>query len=65
MNRNRNALRRRHRVIAALSLGGVLMQLIPFSCGQPILRAVTPFLMDDAFNILDRVIFAVAPLVLP
>ncbi|MBK8914567.1 MAG: hypothetical protein IPM64_08190 [Phycisphaerales bacterium] len=51
---------------ALLMCGGVLMQLIPFGClGQGILRTVTPMLLDDTVNILDRVIRAVAPLVLP
>ncbi|MBL8881043.1 MAG: hypothetical protein JNG88_18155 [Phycisphaerales bacterium] len=51
---------------AALCLvGAVVMQLIPFGCGQPILRLVTPILLDDTFNILDSVVHLVAPLVLP
>ncbi len=54
------------RKLAALTLsGGVLMAIIPFGCGQPILRFVTPFLLDDTTNFLDRVIWTVAPLVLP
>lgn len=51
---------------AALLLGGgVIVQLIPFGCGQPILRFVTPYLLDDTNNIVDAIIRAVAPLVLP
>lgn len=48
-------------------LAGVawLFALIPFSCGQGILRAVTPVLLDGTSNVLDAVIKAVAPLVLP
>lgn len=54
------------RKLAVLVLsGGVLMQLIPFGCGQPILRFVTPYLLDDTNNIVDAIIRAVAPLVLP
>lgn len=45
--------------------GGFLMQIIPFGCGQPILRLVTPILLDDTGNILDAVVKLVAPLVLP
>lgn len=45
--------------------GGIMLQIIPFGCGQSILRLVTPVLLDDTSNILDFVIRAVAPLVLP
>lgn len=50
---------------AWLAAAGVMLQLIPFSCGQGILRAVTPILLDDTSNMLDALIKAVAPLVLP
>lgn len=50
---------------ALLSTGAVVAQVIPFGCGQPILRLVTPILLDDTSNILDALIRAVAPLVLP
>ncbi|MFO0840058.1 MAG: hypothetical protein U1D55_16245 [Phycisphaerae bacterium] len=49
----------------ALLAAGIVFQLIPFSCGQTILRLVTPVLLDDTVNGLDRLIEAVAPLVLP
>ena len=39
--------------------------LIPFSCGQNILHLVSPILLDDTHNVLDAVVAAVAPLVLP
>lgn len=42
-----------------------LMQIIPFGCGRNILNVVTPWLLDDTRNILDTVVRAVAPLVLP
>ncbi len=45
--------------------GGALTQIIPFGCGQEILRTVTPYLLDDRNNALDAIIRAVAPLVLP
>lgn len=45
--------------------GGTLAQIIPFGCGQEILRTVTPYLLDDRINALDALIGAVAPLVLP
>lgn len=48
-----------------LCLSFTLMQLIPFSCGQSILRLVTPVFLDDSISILDRVVTLVAPLVLP
>ncbi|MBW7904258.1 MAG: hypothetical protein LC135_13015 [Phycisphaerae bacterium] len=50
---------------AALAGTAWLSALIPFSCGQGILRAVTPVLLDDTRNALDAIIRAVAPLVLP
>lgn len=54
------------RKLAALTLaGGILTAIIPFGCGQPILRLVTPVLLDDTTNVLDKLIRAVAPLVLP
>ena len=56
--------RRRIRVLSLLA-SVTLLQLIPFSCGQDILRVVTPFLLNDTTNILDFVVTAVAPLVLP
>ncbi|GMU82687.1 MAG: hypothetical protein AMXMBFR47_25580 [Planctomycetota bacterium] len=55
----------RRRAWLMLATGGVLMQVIPFGCGQPILRLVTPILLDDTFNVLDGVVRLVAPLVLP
>lgn len=53
------------RAMKMLACGAVLMQIIPFGCGQDILRLVTPVLLDDTYNVLDAVIRAVAPLVLP
>ncbi len=50
---------------ALCAAGGILMQVIPFACGQNILRTVTPVLLDDTYNVLDWVIRLVAPLVLP
>jgi len=57
----------RHRLCKLLLAGGVLWQLIPFGCGgQTILRSIAaPVLLDDTYNILDALIRAVAPLVLP
>ncbi|MCC6357291.1 MAG: hypothetical protein IT450_00995 [Phycisphaerales bacterium] len=55
----------RRRAWLMLAIGGVLMQVIPFGCGQSILRLVTPILLDDTFNVLDGVVRLVAPLVLP
>jgi hypothetical protein len=51
--------------LAALIGTAWLSALIPFSCGQGILRAVTPVLLDDTRNALDALIGAVAPFVLP
>ena len=48
-----------------LVLGGVVCQLIPFGCGQGILRLVTPVFLDDTVGLLDGIVTAVAPLVLP
>lgn len=45
--------------------GGLLMQVIPFGCGQGILHLVTPWLLNGTSNILDTVVKTVAPLVLP
>ncbi len=62
------ATNRRRRALWLYSglIGGMtLFQIIPFSCGQPILRLVTPILLDDTSNGLDWLIRAVAPLVLP
>ncbi len=49
----------------ALGLIACVFQLIPFSCGQEILRLVTPILLDDTVNFLDALVETVAPLVLP
>ncbi len=43
----------------------VLLQVIPLSCGRPILSLVTPILLDSTTNFLDDLIKIVAPLVLP
>lgn len=61
------SLRASHwRKLAALTCsGGMLWAIIPFGCGQESLRLVTPILLDDTSNLLDDVIKAVAPLVLP
>lgn len=53
------------RLLALSAAGGLLFQLIPFSCGRGILNLVTPVFYDDAFSILDAIVAAVAPLVLP
>jgi hypothetical protein len=53
------------RRLALIACGGFMLQIIPFSCGQPILKLVTPVLLDDTYNPLDFLIRAVAPLVLP
>ncbi len=58
-----NGMLRKYAAVCALS--GILVQVIPFACGQNILRTVTPVLLDDTYNLLDWVIRAVAPLVLP
>lgn len=50
---------------AALLASGTLCAIIPFSCGQEILRLVTPVYLDSSVSILDRIVTAVAPLVLP
>jgi hypothetical protein len=49
----------------AFILSGTMVALIPFSCGQEILRLVTPVYLDSSVSILDRIVTAVAPLVLP
>lgn len=61
--RNYAALRRKMWMMTITT--GVLCQLIPFSCGRGILNLVTPVFLDDTVNILDWVVKAVAPLVLP
>lgn len=38
---------------------------IPFACAQPLLRATTPILLDDTVNILDQVVWLLAPILLP
>jgi hypothetical protein len=43
----------------------LLFQLIPFACGQDILRLVSPVLLDDRYNALDTVVRFLAPLLLP
>lgn len=53
------------RLLVLSAAGGLLFQLIPFSCGRSILNLVTPVFFDDSFSILDRIVAAVAPLVLP
>ncbi|MGE3180714.1 MAG: hypothetical protein AB7N71_03725 [Phycisphaerae bacterium] len=70
MNRQRSAASvrcRRFRVrFALLAATGVVFQLIPFGCGgRNILNLVTPVFFDDTFGILDAIVAAVAPLVLP
>lgn len=56
------ALRARRSLLA----GALLLQLIPFGCGgQEILRLATPVFLDDTNNILDAVVRALAPLLLP
>ena len=59
---SKNSLTRKFQLLAA---AGILLQLIPFSCGRSILNLVTPVFFDDTFSILDRIVAAVAPLVLP
>ena len=57
--------RRMRYMIKLLGPAAVLSQIIPFACGQDILRLVTPILLDDTYNVLDFVVRAVSPLVLP
>ena len=38
---------------------------LPFACAQPLLRATTPILLDDTVNILDQVVWLLAPFLLP
>ncbi len=57
--------RRVRYLLKLLAPAAILTQIIPFACGQPILRLVTPILLDDTRNFLDGVVRAVAPLVLP
>lgn len=64
MNQSTRSYRRARRALLVLSTG-TMMQVIPFGCGQPILRAVTPILLDDTNNILDMVLRVIAPLLLP
>ena len=42
-----------------------LLGLIPFDCASPLLKALTPVLYNDGNELLQTVITAVAPLVLP
>lgn len=43
----------------------IVFGIIPFGCSQPLLRTVTPFLLDGNRNIIDNVIGFLAPLLLP
>ena len=55
--------RRKH--VWMLATGAVLMQVIPAGCSQNILHIVTPWLLNGTSNVLDTIVKAVAPLVLP
>ncbi len=59
------SMQARRRAARIVILSACLWQIIPFGCGQEILRLVTPILLDDTYNVLDGVVRAVAPLVLP
>lgn len=55
-----------HRFRRILVLGvGVLPAIIPTSCARPILRELTPFLIDGSNGFMRDLIFLAAPLVLP
>ncbi len=62
---SKSSMRWMRRLAVMSATGGIMLQIIPFGCGQPILRLVTPVLLDDTSNVLDFIIRAVAPLVLP
>lgn len=55
---------RRLRRLMILSVG-VLPAIIPASCARPILRELTPFLVDGSNDFLVGLINFAAPLVLP
>lgn len=55
---------RRFRRILILSVG-VLPAIIPTSCARPLLRQLTPFLIDGGNEFMHDLIFLAAPLVLP
>lgn len=56
---------RRYMRLAALGTT-VLLAVPPFGClGDALLPRLTPILLDEGFSLLDRVIFTLAPLVLP
>lgn len=59
---SRNRLMRYSKLLV---LSGIVCQIIPFGCGQGILRLVTPVFLDDTVGLLDGIVRAVAPLVLP
>ena len=51
--------------LAAFYASTTVFAVIPFACGQTILRAVTPVFLNDTVNALDAIVTLVAPLVLP
>ena len=55
---------RRFRRTLILSVG-VLPAIIPTSCARPVLRELTPFLIDGGNGFMRELIFLAAPLVLP
>lgn len=44
---------------------GVMPAIIPTSCARPLLRELTPFLIDGGNQFMRDLIFLAAPLVLP
>ncbi len=57
-------MKRQIRRLMVLSVG-VLPAIIPSSCAEPILRELTPFLIDGSNDFMVELINFAAPLVLP
>jgi len=55
---------RKLRLLAILTTG-MLPAIIPTSCARPILRELTPFLIDGSNQFMRDLIFLAAPFVLP
>ena len=55
---------RKMRLFAILCTG-MLPAIIPTTCARPILRELTPFLIDGSSQLMRDIIFLAAPLVLP
>ncbi|MBN2446389.1 MAG: hypothetical protein JXO22_06680 [Phycisphaerae bacterium] len=55
----------RHLYKAMRLMPFVLVGIIPWNCASPLLKSLTPILLNDGNGFLQEVIKAVAPLVLP